>query len=111
MAERPSLPSNAERAALAQILAIIHDHQDCQAAMRAIQMVAVIALNDPPAAGDYWERWLPDPEHINALPQPIRSYIHDLVANIDPAGMVAENALLRDTVAALEARLGQVESG
>jgi hypothetical protein len=96
---------------LAQILAVISDYQDCEAAMRTILMAAVVALNDPPAAGGYWERWLPDPEHINALPQPIRSYIHDLVANIDPAGIVAENAVLRDTVAALEARLGEVESG
>ena len=110
MGEHVGLPSNTDRAALAQILAIINDHQDCDAAMRAIQMAAVIALNDPPPAGDYWDRWLPDPEHINALPQPIRSYIHDLVANVDPAGMVAENALLRDTVAALEARLRELDS-
>jgi len=110
MEQRGSLPPNADRAALAQILTIISDQQDCKAAMRAIQMVAVIALNDPPAAGDYWKRWLPDAEHINALPQPIRSYIHDLVANVDPAGIVAENALLRDTVAALEARLRELES-
>jgi hypothetical protein len=67
-------------------------------------------LKDPPADGDYWERWLPDPEHINALPQPIRSYIHDLVANVDPAGIVAENAVLRDTVAALQARVRGLES-
>src|SRR4051812_28705714 len=99
-----ALPSNAGRAALAQILTIVNDQQDCQTAVRQIEMVAVIALNDPPAAGDYWERWLPDAEQVNALPQPIRKYIHDLETNLDPAGIVAENALLRDTVAALEAR-------
>jgi hypothetical protein len=38
----------------------------------------------------------PRPEHINALPQPARKYVHDLETNADPAGMVAENALLRD---------------
>jgi hypothetical protein len=61
----------------------------------------LVALTDPPPAGDYWERWLADPEHINVLPQPVRKYIHDLETNADPAGTVAENALLRDMVAAL----------
>jgi hypothetical protein len=62
----------------------------------------LVALNAPPPAGDYWKGWLPEAEHINAFPQPVRKYVHDLVANADPAGMVAENTLLRDTVAALE---------
>ena len=52
---------------------------------------------------------MPDPEHIYALPQPLRSYIHDLSTNADPVGMVAENVLLRDMVTGLEARLREVE--
>lgn len=110
MQENAAHPPNADRAALAQILTIIADGLGCEETLREIQMAAVRALNDPPPKGDYWERWVPDSEHINALPQPVRSYVHDLATNADPAGMVAENALLRDTVAALEARLRETES-
>lgn len=46
--------------------------------------------------------WTPTPESINALPQPVREYIHALEANCDPAGMVRENAMLRDTNAGLQ---------
>lgn len=46
--------------------------------------------------------WLPTPANINALPDHVRGYIHDLVANCDPAGMVRENAMLRDTNAGLQ---------
>ena len=106
----PSPPSNADRAALAQILTIINEQQDCEMALSAIRRTAIIALNAPPTIGDYWERWLPDPEHINALPQPIRVYVHDLETNADPAGMVAENVLLTDTVAALELRIRELEA-
>jgi hypothetical protein len=98
-------PSNADRAVLSKILSVIRHEQDCTTALRRIEEVAVIALNDRPAAGDYWQGWLPDSEHINALPQPVRNYIHDLETNVDPAGIVAQNALLRDTVAALEGRI------
>ena len=91
-------PSNADRAALAQILEVINDHQSCPEALHEIQRIAVLSLNAAAPEGDYWQGWLPDPEHINALPQPVRKYVHDLVTNVDPAGIVAENALLRDTV-------------
>lgn len=98
-------PNNADRAVLAEILDVINRQENCAAALGEIQRIAVTALNNPPAAGDYWEQWLPDAQHINALPQPVRSYVHDLETNADPAGMVAENVLLRDLVEALEARL------
>lgn len=39
--------------------------------------------------------WSPTAEHINALPDPIRRYIHDLQTNADPAGTLAENFRLR----------------
>jgi hypothetical protein len=38
---------------------------------------------------------LPTAEAINALPEPLRPYIHDLATNTDPAGMVGENIILR----------------
>jgi len=39
--------------------------------------------------------WLPTPEAVNALPEPLRRYIHDLETNTDPAGMVRENIIMR----------------
>lgn len=50
--------------------------------------------------------WLPTAENINALPEPVRAYIHDLISNCDPSGNVATIAILRDSV---EALLKQVE--
>lgn len=38
----------------------------------------------------------PDSEHVNQLPEAIRSYIHDLITLCDPGGLVQENAALRD---------------
>ena len=46
--------------------------------------------------GDNWTDWKPTAENINALPEPIRSYIHGLASLCDPAGIVADNACLRD---------------
>lgn len=42
--------------------------------------------------------WLPSAESINALPQPLRSYIHDLETRCDPAGDVAALAITREQV-------------
>jgi len=39
---------------------------------------------------------VPDADHINALLEPLRRYIHDLAARPDPAGDVAEIALLKE---------------
>jgi hypothetical protein len=41
-------------------------------------------------------KWLPTPENINALPDGIRDYVYSLETNCDPAGIIAENTLLRD---------------
>lgn len=45
--------------------------------------------------------WRPTPANINALPKLIRNYIHDLETICDPAGMVAENVILREDLKAL----------
>jgi len=50
-------------------------------------------------------RWLPTAENINALPAPVKAYIHDLIAQTDHAGMVAENVFLKDQVRQLEHKL------
>jgi len=51
------------------------------------------------------EDWLPTPENINALPEPVRKYIRDIETNIDPQGMVRENVLIKDTCKALVLKL------
>ena len=40
--------------------------------------------------------WKPTPENINALPEPIRQYIHDLQTVCDPAGDIQILHLLRE---------------
>ncbi len=42
-----------------------------------------------------WQGWRPTPENINALPKPLRDYIHHLETDADPAGTTAENFRLR----------------
>lgn len=52
--------------------------------------------------------WSPTVDNINALPEPIRRYVHDLETLCDPAGIVLENHQLRqqaDAVGAMAARL------
>lgn len=53
------------------------------------------------------DNWLPTPENINALPDPVRGYIHDLVTNADPAGMVRENITVRDENKMLRALIAE----
>jgi hypothetical protein len=43
------------------------------------------------------------PDEINALPEPVRRYIHDLETRCDPAGDLRAIADLREQVAGLEA--------
>lgn len=44
---------------------------------------------------------------INALPDRVRRYIHDLETMADPAGMVRENILVREENAQLRAYIEQ----
>lgn len=53
--------------------------------------------------------WLPTAENINALPEPVRRYIHDLETRCDPAGEVRAIAVLRQNVQALDLPLDQIE--
>ena len=108
------LPSNADRAALGQILGVINEHENsehrnCEAAVTEIQRIAVWAPNERTKPGDYWHGWLPDPEHFNALPQPLRDYIRDLETRADPAGDVAQIAFLKETVEALVIKVRELE--
>jgi hypothetical protein len=51
------------------------------------------------------DAWTPTSAAINALPEPLRQFVHDLETHCDPAGMVAENTIARDTIRALELEL------
>jgi hypothetical protein len=51
----------------------------------------------------FFDGWLPTPENINALPEPLRKFIHDLETRCDPAGDVRSRVLAEDAVRALEA--------
>lgn len=55
--------------------------------------------------------WQPTAANINALPAPVRNYIHELVANCDPAGMVAQNIFLRDQCEGLQIMYRNVVDG
>lgn len=55
------------------------------------------------------DKWLPTVKNINALPEPIRKYIHDLETSCDPAGMVQANTIMKDLCNQLEAKLIQQE--
>jgi hypothetical protein len=45
--------------------------------------------------------WQPTPDNINALPEALRRYVHHLETLSDPAGLVRENAILKQQVDAL----------
>ena len=47
------------------------------------------------------EDWLPTPENINALPEPVKKFIYEIETNTDPAHIVQENILIKDTCKAL----------
>ncbi|MCK4823825.1 hypothetical protein KA005_49180 [bacterium] len=49
--------------------------------------------------------WLPTSENINALPEPVRKFIYDIETNTDPAHIVRENILIKDTCKALLIKL------
>jgi hypothetical protein len=51
------------------------------------------------------EAWLPTPANINALPEPVRRYVHSLETLSDPAGLLRDNAVLKEQIAALMRKL------
>ena len=50
----------------------------------------------------------PNSKHINALPEPLRKYIHDLETRCDPSGDVQTIASLKDQRDALEAEVAEL---
>jgi hypothetical protein len=66
---------------------------------------SILALVAHPIGAD----WQPTPDAINALPEPVRRYIHDLETRCDPAGEVRELVIARDTIRSLEALVAHQE--
>lgn len=54
--------------------------------------------------------WLPTSDNINALPDPLRSWVHDLETICDPSGMVRDNVLIADENAQLRALIKELKS-
>jgi hypothetical protein len=55
--------------------------------------------------------WRPTPDNINALPDPLRRYIHALETDCDPAGTIRSEVILREhTVPELQARVVELEA-
>lgn len=61
------------------------------------------------AAAIKWkDGWQPTPKNINALPDPVRRYIHAIETDCDPAGTIRSEVILREhTVPALETKLAE----
>lgn len=55
--------------------------------------------------------WTPSAENINALPKPLREYIHQLETFTGSAGLIQENAALRVRVEQLEALVAELQRG
>lgn len=56
--------------------------------------------------------WTPTSANINALPAPLRRYIHDCITlACDPQGVILENCQLRQQVRAVEAMVEKLRDG
>ncbi len=51
-----------------------------------------------------WIGWSPTADNVNALPAPVKSYVHELETRCDPSGELRELVIARDTCHALDAR-------
>jgi hypothetical protein len=78
--------------------------KDSMTVERALNL-AQMAQQEVAAQREQLDAFIPDSAHVNALPEPIRRYIHDLETQCDPAGLVRENTIARDTIRSLEQQL------
>jgi hypothetical protein len=54
------------------------------------------------------DAWIPDADHINALPEPVRAYVHDLATRCDPAGDTETIWSQREQIGGLTTRLKEL---
>src|SRR5262247_2437321 len=73
-----------------------------------LQAFLEIDASEPPFVGG--ESWLPTAANVNALPEGIRRYVHDLETRGDPAHDVQKMALQADTIRGLDARVRELEA-
>lgn len=55
-----------------------------------------------------FDKWTPTADNINALPDPIKRYIHDLETNCDPQYIIRENILTKGENNALLAQIEEL---
>ncbi len=70
---------------------------------------AFLEIDASEAAVAGGEGWLPTAENVNALPEGIRRYVHDLQTRYDPAHDVQRMALQADTIRGLDAKVRELE--
>jgi len=106
------LPSNADRAALAKILTVVDEYDNCETALDEIQRIAVQTLNEPTPPGGtagFPTLNISTRSRSPCVKPKFRTvgakYVHDLETHADPAGDVAAIAFLKDTFDALQARV------
>lgn len=56
---------------------------------------------------DISDDWIPSAVNVNALPKPLRRYIHSIEV-LDPQYLVQHNTVLRDQVRGLEKKLANM---
>src|SRR5262250_2671809 len=71
---------------------------------------AFLEIDATEAAVAGGEGWLPTAENVNALPEGIRSFVHDLQTRCDSAGDVQKMALQADTIRGLDAKVRELEA-
>jgi len=89
------------------------DFKDINDRWRILQLHAIVehAVCRSCYEKNQGKEWIPTPENINALPEPIRQYISDLETQSDPAGMVRENTLLKDQLKQMQKMIEELKKG
>jgi len=71
---------------------------------------AFLEIDASEAAVAGGEGWRPTAENVNALPESVRRYVHDLETRCDPAGDVQRMALQADTIRGLDAKVRELKA-
>ena len=86
-------------AAICNAVILLNNGEETAPEVSAILRTALANYNPAPPVVDARELQQPQPvsaDEINALPDKIRRYIHDLETEADPAGTIRQNILVRE---------------
>jgi hypothetical protein len=86
---------------------VVHALMPSVVRMMLHSFLEIDATERPTGGG---EGWLPTAENVNALPEGIRRYMHDLQTRCDPANDVQRMALQADAIRGLDARVRELEA-